>query len=428
MNYEQTLEYMMSQLPMYQRLGRPAFKPDLKKSWDLMELLANPHQQFKSVHIAGTNGKGSTAHYLASMLMEKGWKVGLYTSPHLKDFRERIRINKTMIPKDYVTEFIEKYRSRFEKLGLSFFEMTVGMAFRYFVDEQVDIAVVEVGMGGRLDSTNVITPELSVITNIGRDHTFFLGDTLPEIAGEKAGIMKEHVPVVIGQSQEDTIPVFEQKARQLGCEISYADKLFALSEPSYDENGEFYHEMKKDGKLYLHDFHNPLAGKYQSQNIITAVAAADYLARDFGIDAQDIKRGIKNVVSNTGLKGRWQVLGNNPLTICDTGHNSEGISFISRQIQSLGKEKIHFVISTVNDKNLDDILSLLPGQATYYFCKANIPRGLPAQDLQKQAEKVGLLGNVYGSVKEAFDAAKRSAGANDLVFVGGSTFTVAEVL
>lgn len=428
MNYEQTLEYMMSQLPMYQRLGRPAFKPDLKKSWDLMELLDNPHQQFKSVHIAGTNGKGSTAHYLASMLMEKGLKVGLHTSPHLKDFRERIRINEEMIPTDYITSFVENYRSHFENIGLSFFEMTVGLAFRYFADEQVDIAVVEVGMGGRLDSTNVVTPELSVITNIGLDHTFFLGETLPEIAGEKAGIMKERVPVVIGKSQEETFTVFEQKARQLGCEISYADKHFTLPEPSVDGEGVFYEELDKEGQQYLRDFHNPLAGAYQSQNIITAVAAADKLPKVFGINSKSISEGIKNVVKNTGLQGRWQVLSDNPLTICDTGHNSDGIKFITRQIQSLVKEKIHFVMSTVNDKNLADILSLVPREATYYFCKADIPRGLPVDELRKHAEQAGLNGSAYSSVKEAFDAARWNAAANDLVFVGGITFTVAEVL
>lgn len=428
MNYEQTLNWMMSQLPMFQRIGRPAFKPDLSKSWKLMQLLDNPQKEFKSIHIAGTNGKGSTAHYLASILMEKGMKVGLYTSPHLKDFRERIRINQQFIKKDYITNFVEKYGNEFEKLDLSFFEMTVGLAFKYFSDSQVDVAVVEVGMGGRLDSTNVVTPELSVITNIGLDHTYFLGETLPEIAAEKAGIIKKQVPVVVGRTQEQCRPVFDQKVRELATKVYYADEHFKLSQPIPREVGEFYEKLEKDGELYLSGIYNPLAGSYQHENIITAIAASFKLKNTFELDALHLLRGIENVVRNTGLQGRWQVLNKKPLTIADTGHNSDGIKKLTKQIESLEKEKIHFVLSTVNDKNLTDILSLLPHNAIYYFCKADIPRGLPALELKDQAEKAGLKGKVYPSVKKAFEAAKGNAMENDLVFVGGSTFTVAEVL
>ena len=428
MNYEQSLEWMMSQLPMFQRLGRPAFKPDLGKSWELMRLLNNPQQEFKSIHIAGTNGKGSTAHYLTSILMEKGLKVGLYTSPHLKDFRERIRINTECIAKHYVAEFVDKYRESFESLGLSFFEMTVGLAFRYFADQQVDVAVVEVGMGGRLDSTNVLTPGLAVITNIGLDHTYFLGETLPEIAAEKAGIIKENIPVVIGKTQKETTPVFQNKAAEMEAPINWADQHFELSEAHPEKVGESYDYLRKDGKDFLTRIFNPLAGAYQSQNIITAVAAADYLTKEYGLSLNHMLKGVRNVVDNTALQGRWQVLKTKPLTIADTGHNSDGLKIIARQILSLKKDKIHFVLSTVNDKNLKDILSLLPRKAEYYFCKADIPRGLPVEELKIQAEKAGLQGKKYPSVAEAFNAAQEIAGENDLVFVGGSTFTVAEVL
>jgi len=428
MNYEQALNWMMSQLPMFQRVGRPAFKPDLSKSWKLMQLLDNPHKKFKSIHIAGTNGKGSTAHYLASILMEKGLKVGLYTSPHLKDFRERIRINQQFIKKEFITNFVENYGTEFEKLGLSFFEMTVGLAFKYFSDSEVDVAVVEVGMGGRLDSTNVVTPELSVITNIGLDHTYFLGETLPEIAAEKAGIIKKHVPVVVGRTQEQCRPVFEQKARELAATVYYADEHFKLSQPIFREVGEFYEKLEKDGAIYLDGIYNPLAGSYQHENIVTAIAATHHLKNTFELEAQHLLRGIESVVKNTGLQGRWQVLNKIPLTIADTGHNRDGIEKLTKQIKSLQKEKIHFVLSTVNDKNLTDILSLLPHDAIYYFCKADIPRGLPAPELKAQAENAGLKGEVYPSVKKAFETARHNAMENDLVFVGGSTFTVAEVL
>ncbi|MCF8231064.1 MAG: bifunctional folylpolyglutamate synthase/dihydrofolate synthase [Bacteroidales bacterium] len=428
MNYQQALDWMMSRLPMFQRVGRPAFKPDLSKSWEMMRLLGNPQKQFKTVHIAGTNGKGSTAHYLASIFMERGWKVGLYTSPHLKDFRERIRINQSLIEKDYVTTFTEKYRRQFEDLGLSFFEMTVGLAFSYFARQKVDIAIVEVGMGGRLDSTNVVTPELSVITNIGLDHTFFLGETLPEIAAEKAGIIKKHVPVLIGKTQEETRAVFEQKTREKETQTIYADRHFKLSKPHFRQIGEFYDKIMKDGADYLTGIFNPLAGAYQQQNIVTAVAAADRMAAHFQIDASHIRSGIKNVIENTGLQGRWQVLNRKPLVICDTAHNSDGIKIVVHQLLSLKKDHIHFVLSTVNDKNLTEVLSLLPESATYYFCKADIPRGLPTSVLVKEAAKVGLKGEEYPSVKEAFEAAKANAGKNDLVFAGGSTFTVAEIL
>lgn len=428
MNYQETLDWMFKQLPMYQRIGAAAYKPDLNNTIALLNLLGNPHHNFKSVHVAGTNGKGSTSHMLASIFQEAGYKTGLYTSPHLRDFRERIRINGEMIPEENVTRFIDKYHDDFQKIGLSFFEMTVGMAFQYFSDEKVDIAIVEVGMGGRLDSTNLITPELSVITNIGLDHVQFLGDTLEKIAGEKAGIIKEGIPVVIGETQPETHQVFENKAQELHSPIFFADQLFECDEIHIDQLQTKKYDIWKNSELYLEACEIPLTGNYQKKNLATVMCAADLLRNKFQLSDDDIRDGVSNVIRNTHLMGRWQILDHDPLTIADTGHNVDGIREVVSQLAEMTYNKLHFVIGTVNDKDIDHILQLLPHNCEYYFCKADIPRGLDANILAQKAFEFGLRGKVYNSVRDAYLSALNAASFDDIVFVGGSNFTVAEVI
>jgi len=406
MTYQQTLDYLFKQLPMYQRIGNAAYKTDLQNTISLCNILDNPQHKFKSIHIAGTNGKGSTSHIIASVLQEAGYKVGLYTSPHLKDFRERVKINGKMINEDEVIAFVKNYKTQFEQINLSFFEWTVGLAFDYFANQEVDIAVIETGLGGRLDSTNVITPEVSVITNIGLDHTQFLGDTLPKIAVEKAGIIKPNVPVVIGETQTEIRNVFKDKAKDVKAPILFADR-----------------EAKQ--KKYECD----LKGLYQQKNIQTAVIALKQLQNnEWNITEQNIVKGLNNVVNNTGLMGRWQILQNNPTVICDTGHNEAGITFIAQQLEEMNYNKLHFVFGAVNDKSIINILQLLPKQAYYYFCEANIPRALNVEELYKQAKEVGLKGVKIKNVKEALNKAKSMATNDDVIFVGGSTFVVTEVV
>ena len=428
MNYQDTLEWMFKQLPMYQRIGAAAYKADLNNTIALLDMLGNPHRSFKSVHVAGTNGKGSTSHMLASIFQEAGFKTGLYTSPHLRDFRERIRINGEMIPQEKVVSFIEKNHEAFERMQLSFFEMTVGMAFQYFAEEKVDIAIVEVGMGGRLDSTNLITPELSVITNIGLDHVQFLGDTLEKIAGEKAGIIKASIPVVIGETQAETHHVFEDKARELQSPIYFADQLFDCDEIHLDEHLTKKYDIWKNSELYLEACEIPLTGNYQKKNLATVMCAADLLREKFQFKDDDLRDGIANVIRNTHLMGRWQILSKDPLTIADTGHNVDGIREVVSQLAEMTYNKLHFVIGTVNDKDIDHILQLLPHNCEYYFCKADIPRGLDANILAQKAFELGLRGNVYSSVRDAYLSALNAASFDDVVLVGGSNFTVAEVI
>lgn len=405
MNYQETLTWMFSQLPMYQRQGKTAFKKDLTNILAFSKALNFPEKKFRSIHVAGTNGKGSTSHMIASILQEAGYKVGLYTSPHLKDFRERIKMNGEVISEENVVNFIASNQEFLRKHKLSFFEMTVGMAFDYFAKNKVDFAVIEVGLGGRLDSTNIIKPEVSVITNIGLDHTQFLGDTLPEIAFEKAGIIKPNTPLVIGEYQQEVIEVFKNKANQENAKIHIASE-----------------EVEES-------FKTDLKGAYQTKNVKTAVKAVQLL-RENGclISSKNIEKGLLNVVENTGLLGRWQLLSTNPKIICDTGHNREGLQYIFSQLQEEAYNKLHFVLGVVNDKDLTNILPLFPKSATYYFCKPNIPRGLDSEDLKIKASKFNLTGKVYTSVLEALEAAKKNAQANDLIFVGGSTFVVAEVV
>lgn len=402
MTYKETLAWMFAQLPMYQRVGTVAFKKDLTNSLALAKVLNHPEKQFKSIHVAGTNGKGSTSHMLASILQEAGYKVGLYTSPHLKNFTERIRINGTEIPKRKVSHFINQHKDFLSRQKVSFFEMTVGLAFDYFASQKVDIAIIEVGLGGRLDSTNIITPELSVITNIGLDHTQFLGDTLPEIAGEKAGIIKENIPVIIGEKQPEVLSVFLNKAKEMRADITVAS----------------------DDKT---NYSSDLLGAYQQANSKTAVAAIKQL-KGFQITDTHIKNGLLQVVKNTQLKGRWQVLQEHPKVICDTAHNKEGLQIVLQQLQQESFKQLHIVLGMVSDKQLDAILPLFPRTARYYFCKPNIPRGLSQDVLQDQARQYNLNGAVFLSVKKAYKKALSVANQTDIIYVGGSTFVVAEVL
>ena len=390
---------------MYQRVGKTAYKADLSNTILLADYLNNPETKFKSIHVAGTNGKGSTSHMLASILQEAGFKVGLYTSPHLKDFRERIKINGELIPKRNVTTFVKNHKSFFENNQLSFFEMTVGLAFEYFAKEKVDIAIIEVGMGGRLDSTNIITPVLSIITNIGFDHTQFLGSTLPQIAKEKAGIIKESVPVIIGEYSNETLPIFEEIANE--------------------RNTTLYKAFETKGALMPSD----LKGDYQKSNIRTVQTAVQILQeKNYPIGIQHLAKGLQNVIKNTGLMGRWQVLQTKPKVICDTAHNKEGLSITIKQLAAEKFEKLHIVLGMVNDKDLDGVLPLFPKNAAYYFCKPDVPRGLDTTTLWKGAANFGLEGNEYISVQKALKAALKSATTKDVIYVGGSTFVVAEVV
>ncbi|MBO7084057.1 MAG: bifunctional folylpolyglutamate synthase/dihydrofolate synthase [Bacteroidales bacterium] len=428
MNYQETLDWMFNKLPMYQRVGGAAYKVGLDNTIALLGYLGNPHHNFKSVHVAGTNGKGSTSHLLASIFQEAGYKTGLYTSPHLRDFRERIRINGEMIPEEHVVDFIERNKEQFEKMELSFFEMTVGMAFDYFSNEKVDIAIVEVGMGGRLDSTNLITPELSVITNIGLDHVQFLGDTLEKIAGEKAGIIKEGIPVVIGETQPETHQVFEDKAAACHSPIYFADQIFDCDKVHIESMTQQEYDIWKNSELYLEACQIPLMGNYQKKNLATVVCAADLLKDKFNLSEDDIRDGIANVIRNTHLMGRWQILNHDPLTIADTGHNVDGIREVVSQLAEMTYNKLHFVIGMVNDKDIDHVLQLLPHSCEYYFCKADIPRGLDAKILAEKAFDLGLRGKVYNSVRDAYLSALNDAHFDDVVFIGGSNFIVAEVV
>jgi dihydrofolate synthase/folylpolyglutamate synthase len=431
MNYQQTLDFLYKQLPMFQRVGAPAYKSDLKNTIVLCKMLGNPEQKFPSIHIAGTNGKGSVAHLVASVLQEAGYKVGLYTSPHLTDFRERIRINGKKIPKEKVVQFVQSNKSLLEKIEPSFFEYTFGTAIRYFADENIDIAVMETGMGGRLDSTNVVNSIISVITNIGFDHTQFLGDTLGKIAIEKAGIIKPKIPVIIGETQEEIQSVFEEIAKINKSEIYFADKEYSLhhknnKNPAVDE---FKFDVLKKGEVFIEDLQTDLLGKYQLKNLVTTQKIIDLLQEHgFSISTSHIKQGFKNTCQNTGLAGRWQVLNKYPLTICDTGHNVDGIRGNIEQLAEITHERLHIVFGLVNDKNIEPILNVLPKNAIYYFCKANIPRGLDQLELKGMAHKNGMKGKAYKSVYQAYKAAKQNANTNDMIFIGGSTFVVAEIL
>lgn len=429
MNYQETLDWLFSQLPMYQRQGKAAYKADLNNTLDLDKYFGHPHRKFKSIHVAGTNGKGSTSHMLASVLQESGYKVGLYTSPHLKDFRERIRINGQMISEDFVVRFIEDHHLKFEEIKPSFFEMTVSMAFDYFAKENIDIAIVEVGMGGRLDSTNIIDPDISIITNIGFDHTAFLGNSLPEIAKEKAGIIKKETPVVIGETHSETEPVFRNFAKEKTAEIYFADKYYLCDYGMLSIDNKQVFNIKKDDKIIYQDLKLDLLGIYQKKNLLTVLRSVDLLIeKEYKITIKTLYKGLENVSKNTVLQGRWQLLGNNPTMVCDTAHNLDGIKFVVNQIKQTPYKNLHIVFGVVDDKNIDSILNIMPTKAEYYFAKANIPRALDQKILKEKANNYGLIGNEYKNVEEALKKAKKNAGINDLIFIGGSTFVVAEVV
>lgn len=405
MNYQETINWMFNQLPMYQLQGASAYKKDLTNAYLLAKHLDNPEKNLKCIHVAGTNGKGSTSHMLASILQEAGYTVGLYTSPHLKDYRERIKINGIEISEEFVCDFMNANKPFFEANDMSFFEMTVGLAFDYFIKEKVDIAIIEVGMGGRLDATNIITPLVSVITNIGLDHTQFLGNTMESIAFEKAGIIKPGIPVVIGEYTDETKPVFLAKAKENNSEIYFASKLISQNYPS------------------------DLVGDYQVHNKKTVIQTIAVInsQKEFKIYETDIKAGLLNVVKNTGLEGRWQQIGVSPKIICDTAHNKNGLEIVMKQIQKEKFDTLHIVLGVVNDKDLDEVLPLFPTNAIYYFCKPNIPRGLDATTLQEKALKFDLLGETYSSVTDAYNGSKKIATEKDFIYIGGSTFVVAEL-
>ncbi len=403
MTYQQTLDYLFNRLPMYQRLGAAAYKADIGNIVLASQHLDNPHKKFKSIHVAGTNGKGSTSHLLASIFQESGYKVGLYTSPHLKDFRERIKINGQMIPETEVISFVSNNKAFFETLELSFFEFTVALAFDYFAKQKVDIAIIETGLGGRLDSTNIIRPELAIITNISLDHANLLGGTIEKIAKEKAGIIKKNTPIIIGRKQKETTEIFRKIAEEKQTKLIYASV-----------NNKYKKDLKEN---------------YQKENISTTLTAITQLqAMNWNISEDNIINGIGNTQKNTAFMGRWQTLSKHPLIICDMGHNEDGIKQVIQQIAELHFNKLHFVFGVVKDKNIDAILSLMPKQAQYYFCQANIDRAMEVEELAKKAIKSGLKGAAHTSVKQALKNAKKNATKDDFIFVGGSAFVVAEVL
>ena len=408
MTYKETIEYLFNSTPVFEHVGASAYKPGLQTTEILDAHYGHPHKNFKTIHIAGTNGKGSVSHSLASILQEAGYKVGLYTSPHLIDFRERIRVNGIPVSEEYVIRFVEDFKhlnsKRIHPLSPSFFELTTALAFKYFAEEKIDIAVIEVGLGGRLDCTNIITPILSVITNISFDHTQFLGNTLAQIASEKAGIIKHQVPVVIGETTKETRPVFENKAKEMDAPIFFAEEI------DRSECNQYEFELK---------------GSYQKKNLRTILCATKRLPF---IHPEHIQKGLTNVCKNTGLMGRWQTLSTNPLIICDTGHNVGGWKYLAPQISSVPCDRLHIVFGMVDDKDIRNVLSMLPKNAVYYFTQANNHRAIPAQQVGELAKEYGLSGNTYPTVAQAYEEAKSSASENDFIFIGGSSYIVADLL
>ena len=429
MTYQETTDYLFNAAPLFQQVGAGAYKEGLDTTLTLDAHFGHPHQRFRTIHVAGTNGKGSCSHTLAAVLQKAGYKVGLFTSPHLVDFRERIRVNGEMIPEEYVVDFVATERSFFEPLHPSFFEITTAMAFKYFADQHVDIVVIEVGLGGRLDCTNIITPEVSIITNISFDHVAFLGDTLAKIAGEKAGIIKSNVPVIIGESLPETRPVFEAKAQEVGAPIYFAEESGEVISCELDSAGEMNYETETFGRI-----HGELGGYCQKKNGATILTALKVL-RDSGLRFTDdaVHEGFAEVTHLTGLRGRWEVLHNSPFVVCDTGHNVGGFQYIIQQLANTLAHRpedamLRMVFGMVNDKDITTILSMLPKEATYYFCNASVKRALPAAEIAAKAAAFGLQGQAVGSVAEAYSAAKADANPKDIIYVGGSSFVVADFL
>lgn len=428
MTYLETLDYLYSRLPMFTRIGTAAMKKDLHNTVVMCERLGNPQNKFKTIHVAGTNGKGSTSHMLAAIMQQAGYKTGLYTSPHLKDFRERIRINGEMIAESFVTSFTAEQQELIESISPSFFEVTVAMAFDYFAKENVDVAIIEVGLGGRLDSTNIITPELSVITNISFDHTNLLGNTLPEIAMEKAGIIKPGVPVVVGEKQEETAAVFIQKAKDTASNLIFANVDLHVTAVSRKDRSLIASVYKNDNCLYK-NLKLDLSGTYQLKNVLTVIESVTLLnTLGFHIPDEAVFSALENTVKITGLQGRWQTLAENPLIICDTGHNIAGIQEVLENINATPHKQLHIVIGMLKDKDVKSVLELLPKDAKYYFCAPDLERAMPAKELAQNAATLDLHGQVYETVNSALSYAKSSAQTDDLIFIGGSTFIVAEVL
>ena len=425
MTYDETIAYLYDSAPLFQNVGKTAYKEGLANTFALDEHFAHPHRQFRTIHVAGTNGKGSTCHTLAAILQEAGYRVGLYTSPHLVDFRERIRVNGEKISQEYVVDFVAQNKAFFEPLYPSFFELVTAMAFKYFADQRVDVAVVEVGLGGRLDCTNIIQPELSVITNISFDHVQFLGDTLAKIAAEKAGIIKTGVPVVIGEFLPETRPVFEAKAKEVDAPLCFAEEVHEVLNYHFNANIGMVYETKSYGELI-----GELCGDCQIKNTETILTAVNLLTQTgkFLISPNDVKHGFAHVCELTGLMGRWQTLHDSPKTVCDTGHNLGGFQYIVRQLAAQPCRQLRIVLGMVNDKDIGGVLSLLPAEAVYYFTQASVKRALPAAEVQRLAAEHGLHGQSFPTVAAAYQAARREASADDFIYVGGSNFVVADLL
>lgn len=424
MNYEQTVDYLFNSVPSFQQVGKDGYKEGLENTYLLDEHFNHPHRLFHTVHVGGTNGKGSCSHTLAAILQAAGYKTGLYTSPHLVDFRERIRVNGIQIPQQFVIDFVAQNRTFFEPLHPSFFELTTAMAFCYFAQEQVDVAVIEVGLGGRLDCTNIIQPDLSIITNISFDHTQFLGDTLEKIASEKAGIIKPHTPVVIGETTAETKDVFMQKAQSEDAPILFAEEESNIIGYQINDLGQFVYDTKDYPHLV-----GELSGLYQVKNTNTILTAVKELNRiGYHLDEDSVRYGFSHVCESTGLMGRWQKLGEKPTIVCDAGHNVGGFEYITEQLQQVKYKRLHIVFGMVNDKDISGVLSLLPRNAVYYFTRASVKRAMPEQDLQAIAQKAGLNGEAYPDVHSALEAAKKAASPEDFIYIGGSCFIIADLL
>jgi len=429
MNYQETLNYLVEQLPMFQKIGSSAYRTGMDNTIKLDEYFKSPHHNFPAIHVAGTNGKGSVSHMLASVLQDAGYRVGLYTSPHLLDFRERIKVNGKLIGRKFITDFVEENLPFFSTFQPSFFEISVFMAFCYFVRSRVDIAVIEVGLGGRLDATNIINPVLSVITNIGKDHTEILGDTLEKIAAEKAGIIKRRTPVVIGESHTDTLPVFLRRAEELKAPLVVADRQYHIDSSSNSVDGYQVFKVKRNATLPYPNLKCGLLGHYQRKNTVTLLSTIDQLRQvGFNLEEKVIYTGIKNVIRNTGLAGRWQITDHDPVTVADTAHNADGLKQVVQQIAETPHEKLHVIIGFVNDKDTDSMLRLLPPDAEYYFTRLSVPRTMDEKLLESMALAMGIKGASFPSVKEAYENLKNKTGPNDLVVITGSTFLVADFL
>ena len=429
MNYQETVDYLYNQLPLYQRTGGAAYKANLENTYKLDKHFESPHKKYKTVHVGGTNGKGSVCHMLASVLQNAGYVVGLHTSPHLIDFRERIKINGKLIPEEYIVKFVMKNMAFFRNTQPSFFEMSVFMAFDYFASKKVDIAIIEVGLGGRLDSTNIITPLFSVITNIGFDHMDFLGNSLDKIAYEKAGIIKDSVPVIIGESSSQINSVFLKTAEDKSSPIVFADQIYSIDYGFYSSDEKQIFNVEKEKQIFYNGLKTDLLGSCQGKNVVTALACIDLLRENgLGIDNMDIYNGLERVISNTGLNGRWQLMDYNPRIVCDTAHNQEGFKSVISQLENTPYSRLHLILGFVKDKNIDEFLKVFPKDASYYFTKADIPRALDERIILKKSKKYNLKGKSYYTVREAYNAARSSAHENDMIFIGGSTYIVADYL